>query len=181
MPSRTLTALILAATLVVLTVAPMSAQVASLASPTPSDVARPVTDGPQTSQESLLAYAECMRKNGVDMDDPVFDANGVFSGGLGKGAGSAIDLKSDRYQLASDTCVALLVSTTPELDPAQQAELVERQLAYAACMRAEGVEMPDPATVGGVDEAKLKIDKTDPAFIAADEACGEALGAPTGK
>lgn len=54
---------------------------------------------------------------------------------------------------------------------------MEWQLDYSACMREQGIDMPDP-TAGGAVQAidPSKIDMA--AFEAADTACVEELGAP---
>ena len=72
------------------------------------------TDGASTettvavdSQEAILAYAACMRENGVDMADPTFDADGNVTGG-GFGPDSGIDPQSTDFQAAQTACGDLI-------------------------------------------------------------------------
>ena len=165
-----------------LTVVPVGAQVATLQSPRSEPSASPPPDRDQLgAQDALLEYARCMRAEGIEMADPQFDANGTFSGGLGKDASSGVDAKSDGFQLANEACNLILVVTKPALDPELQAEQLERQLAYAGCMRSEGVEMADPGSSGGFGVGSAKLDKAAPEFGAANEVCSELLGGTTGK
>ena len=51
-------------------------QVASLDVDSTSEAATTETSTPADTQEARLAFAQCMRDNGVDMEDPTFDADG---------------------------------------------------------------------------------------------------------
>jgi hypothetical protein len=105
------------------------------------------------SQEALLAYAACMRENGVDMDDPTFDAEGNLSGG-GFGPGSGLDRSSDEFQTAQEACGDLIegVDFGPgggggggglDFDSIQNA-----MNDFTACLRDEGIAVDD-ITMGG--------------------------------
>ena len=59
------------------------------------------------TQDKILAYAACMRQNGVDMKDPTFDANGNMTGG-GLGANSGVDRRSTAFQTAQKACGSLI-------------------------------------------------------------------------
>ncbi len=58
------------------------------------------------TQEALLAYASCMRDNGIDMPDPTFDADGNPTGGGfgGGGNNSGIDPRSTEFRTAQTAC-----------------------------------------------------------------------------
>lgn len=61
------------------------------------------------TQDALLAYAKCMRDNGIDMPDPTFDANGnPTGGGFGGGANSKIDRRSAQFRTAQTACASHL-------------------------------------------------------------------------
>jgi hypothetical protein len=107
------------------------------------------------SQEALLAYAACMRENGIDMADPTFDADGNAQGGLGFGPDSGIDPRSDEFQTAQTACGDLIEGITFggrgqggqgggfDIDALQTASAD-----FTACLRDEGLEVDD-LTIGG--------------------------------
>ncbi len=102
----------------------------------------------QTRQKAFLAYAQCMRDNGVDMKDPTFDANGrpQFGNGSGGFLGGQANRNDPSFQKAQQACRSKLqgVQGNFSLDPAQQAALRKNLLAFAQCMRDNGVDMKDP-------------------------------------
>ncbi|MFD0746154.1 sensor histidine kinase [Phytohabitans flavus] len=74
-----------------------------------------------------------------------------------------------------------LVASLPVGSPTVPAEQMKQFRAYAACMRAHGIDMSDPdldgsMTVGGRLEHVTKAEMTaDPAYLRAQEACGQEL------
>jgi hypothetical protein len=52
-------------------------------------------------RDSLLQYAQCMRKNGYDMPDPTFSGQGTASGGP---FGSAVDQNDPAFKKANAAC-----------------------------------------------------------------------------
>jgi hypothetical protein len=157
-----------------------AAQVASIRTPGPEAGASHVPADELGPQEGMLAYAACMREHDIDMDDPRFDANGTFVGGLGKDSDADVDPKSEAYQAAQEACGSTLAALKPALDPALQAEEIESLLRFAACMRDHGLEFPDP----GFDGSKFagagsKLDKASPEYLAANEVCSEQLALRT--
>jgi len=130
-------------------------QVASLDS-VATEAATETSVDPADSQEALLAYASCMRENGVDMADPTFDADGnAQGGGLGIGRESGIDPRSDEFQAAQTACGDLIEGLTLggggrggqgggfDVDAVQTASAD-----FTACLRDEGLEVDD-LTIGG--------------------------------
>jgi hypothetical protein len=152
------------------------AQVATLGTPPPSPQAS-TTPAPELSAEdSLIAYAACMREHGIETDDPQFDVNGnlvskpAFKAALKSGEGD------EAFAAAQADCGDHLVAMKPALDPALQAEQTEAALRFAACMRDQGLDWPDPAADGSkFAGSDVKIDKKSPAFQAAFEVCGDEL------
>lgn len=127
------------------------AEVASLgSSPTGNATGDSVAD--VDSQEAILAYAACMRENGVDMADPTFDAEGNMSGG-GFGPDSGLDPSSDEFQTAQTACGDLIEGVEfgrgggggggLDRDAIQTA-----MNDFTACLRDEGLEVDD-ITMGG--------------------------------
>ena len=153
-----------------------SAQIATLGSPSPEATKAPASPTPD-GQQSLLEWAACMRDNGVEMDDPRFGLDGELVGGLGKdGDGAKLDTKDETYALASATCADVLASFKEPLDAEQQAEQAEALLAWAACMREQGIEVPDPDPDGSFSSADWKLDLKDADYAAADETCRGLVG-----
>jgi len=139
-------------------------------------------------QEAALAFAECMRENGVEMADPQFDADGrgEFSIGIG-GPGGGDQPDRETLEAAMEACRGLM----PTLGGAGGRELTpedqDRILAFTECMREHGVDIADPQFGegggfirvgpgdGATDDGASAVDPNDPEFQAAQEACRELL------
>ena len=185
-----------AALLTLSLVAASSAQVASLADPTESPVPETETAATELEfadrEEALLAFAQCMRDNDIDMDDPVAGAagRGFFGGGPGAGPGSGgFDQRSEEFQSAQANCGSILEASRPDLDPAAVAERLEEDLAMAQCLRDQGYEdYPDPVVdadgrrqrFGGRDPQELGFDPRSEEFQLARAACADELGVEFG-
>lgn len=156
--------------------------IASLASPAANASASTGGSSIASSQQALLDYAQCMREQGVDMPDPRFGADGrpVF-GSLFAG----LDTSSPEYQAAYQSCSQYLQGVSFVSDPAQRAEQQARLLAFTQCMRADGIDIPDPqpnpaAGPGGGLFGGSDVDVTSPEYQAAYQACAPLLsGTPT--
>lgn len=167
-----------------------AAQVATLVGPdeTPQPETVPTVVEFEDQSDALLAYARCMRDNGVDMDDPQAGSGpglrGFFRAGP-DGPGDGLDRFSEEFQAAQQACGMYLEASRPELDPEAQAELLEQQLLLAQCIRDQGFEAyPDPAidADGGLQRlrgqafADTGIDRRSPEFQAAITTCRDELG-----
>ncbi len=115
-----------------------------------------------SGEGARLAFAECMRAHGVEMEDP--------KPGQGIDVGGANDPTTKKALAA---CNGKLGDSGQELSSEEDEELKEGALAFAQCMREEGIEMGDPKFPGPgkflLDIAGL--DTNSPAFKAAEEAC----------
>lgn len=123
--------------------------VASLGT-TPTNGSTADTVAPADTQEALLAFAACMRENGVDMEDPTFDADGNVAGG-GIGPDSGVDMRSDEARAAMDVCGDLVQNAQFGGGPGGGLDRDAIQTAmndYTACLRDEGVDVDD-ITMGG--------------------------------
>lgn len=107
-------------------------------------------------EEAMLAYAECMREEGIDMPDPEFVGEGGGSGGViaitadaddeGRRDGPGVDFDSEEFEAAQETCGPIMDEAIGdiEVDPERQAEMREQMLEYSQCMRDHGIDFPDP-------------------------------------
>ena len=151
--------------------------VASLTSPDTA-AASPSPDASTNPEDAMLDFAQCMRDNGVDMPDPQTGGGGVRIT-VGQ---NGIDPGSEAFQAAQEACQHFLddagFGTPRELSQEQLDQLV----AFAQCMRDNGIDMPDPAADGGMN-VQIRgqagsggagpggIDPQSEAFQAAMEAC----------
>jgi hypothetical protein len=126
----------------------------------------PVDEGEM--QDAMLEYTECMRDHGIDMPDPEFQEGGGVS--IGFEPGSGIDPESEEFKAAEEECQSILEEVRPDvqLSPEEQAEMQDRLVAMAECMRARGHDMPDPQVA---DDGGVRITRG-PAG-GGDEAAGE--------
>lgn len=143
-------------------------------------------------QDAMLEYAACMREHGVDMPDPKMSSDGgmsisVQAGTATAAGGDAND--ADEADKANEACGHIMddVMGEPEpMSPEEQAKFRDEQLAYAKCMRDNGVDMPDPEI--DFDGGKTKINMSSPSdggqridpnsetFKTASTACESKLG-----
>jgi hypothetical protein len=175
--------------------------VASLADASSADSsADSTTTTTITIQDAAVQYAQCMRDEGVDIPDPeVFssgDGGGVGgstrqeihvdsgSGATG-GIGPAVDPQSEEFKAADVKCKPIMDAAAGQIDidPAVIAEQREEMLAFAACMREQGIDFPDPTfddnggmTVGPGPNSASDSEHDSEAFQAANEACAEFMG-----
>lgn len=142
-------------------------------------------------EQAMLEFTQCMREQGIDMADPTTDENGNFqmmrpSGG---GEGGEFD-PADREAMraAREACSQYLEGIAQGFERPDMTEMQDLMLEYAACMRENGVDMPDPDFSDSADAAGQgpgarlgfnagDYDPNDPIFQAANEACQEVFGA----
>ncbi|HEX2086713.1 MAG TPA: hypothetical protein VHF89_13620 [Solirubrobacteraceae bacterium] len=132
----------------------------------------------ERAQQGALAFARCMRENGVDMPDPQVGENGLVKIGPGPGRDRGPDDPKTRRAL--DACQEHLEEGGEAPDDAVMAKHRDAFVAYARCMREQGVNVPDPGPEGGV---VFKVGDPDapnpesPAYKRADQVCHEHLAA----
>jgi hypothetical protein len=120
-------------------------------------------------REAAVEFAECMRRNGVDMPDP--------QGGRLTLRGQPGDEAT--LQRAQEACRKHMEGVQPpEMSEEQQREFRERALAHAECMREHGIDMPDP-TFGEGGGVRMRIegdvDPNSPAFQEAQRECADLM------
>jgi hypothetical protein len=128
--------------------------VASLGDGDGEEASTDTTLSEEEAQEALIDWAECMRSHGLDIPDPQLDEDGgvqiMVGGGPGGagdegedgGAGSAPDREA--FEAAAEEC-----GDPPrvggEFSEEDREEMQESALAFAECMRENGIEdFPDP-------------------------------------
>ena len=122
-------------------------------------------------QQAAVDFARCMRRQGVDMPDPQVDEQGRITMRIGPdqddGGGAAPDPK--KLQAAQKACGNLMGGGD---GPGQiDAKARDAMLAYARCMRGQGIDMPDPTGDGMVLRKGAGPDPTSAEFQQADKAC----------
>lgn len=166
-----------------------SAQVASLASPdeSPEPGSADLVLEFEDTNEAILAYAGCLRDNGIDVDDPQAGGVGmraIFGGGPGSD-GPTIDRRSEEFVTANEACSQFLEAVRPDLDPQAEQERLEEQLQLAQCIRDNGYDQfPDPVIgtdgrlqrIGGRESEELGIDRRSSEFQAVMGACRDEIG-----
>lgn len=121
-----------------------AAQVASLT--TDGATGATTTTVAVDSQQAWLDFAACMRENGVDMQDPTFDADGNVAGG-GIGPDSGIDMRDSATQTAMQACSDLIAAIGPgggNGGPQFDRTGIQDALnAFTGCLRDNGVQVDD--------------------------------------
>jgi hypothetical protein len=169
-----------------------------------------------SAEEQALAYAQCMRDNGVDFPDPTVDSEGnlSFEGAFGRSQEGGFDPGDTSFTDAQDACGDLMEGLVLGGGVAggnfDSTAMQDSMLAYTECLRSEGLDVGDitfdgPGLGGGEDQPTdvaptaqpsggpqggvfqgggdrtdmfaqlLGQDSTDPAWIAANEACSSTL------
>jgi hypothetical protein len=132
----------------------------------------------QSSDARNHAFAECMRKAGLDVEE---GTGGNLQMRIGGGISPA---KLDKIQRDCVRKTGGGPGSGKQPSKAEQAKFLDQALKFARCMRAHGVDMPDPQADGrgiriGGPGKRNGIDPKSPAFQAAQKACGRFM--PGGK
>ena len=153
--------------------------VASLDDSTQLDTVSTTAAPEGTREEALLAFTACLRDEGFDVEDPTVDSEGNLR--LARPAeAQEEDFDRDAYRAAREACDEYLENVTLGFRDEDRTEIEDQLLAFAACVRENGYDMPDPdfsgtPGQGGGGGPFGAIDRTDPAFQAASEACQDVL------
>ena len=95
-------------------------------------------------EDVFLMFAQCLRDEGLDVSDPDF-SSGRGPGGILRD----IDRQDPEVRAAMEVCRPLIQNSRPELTSEEQAERQDAQLAFAACLRDQGLDVADPDFSGG--------------------------------
>jgi hypothetical protein len=128
---------------------------------------------PPALQQARVKAAVCVRAQGIDIPDPTATRAGVLAivSALAK-------YPSGKVQAAEQACAPEIRKAFPNvaaLSPAQRAQRVRAATVFAQCMRAHGVNFPDPSGAvgnpGGFLAALQAMPTNSPAFKAATPVC----------
>lgn len=153
------------------------------------DIPTTVAAAEMTEEEALLAFTQCLRDQGVDIEDPTVDSDGNLrlsrpnNAGQGQGQGGSED-----FRAAREACSGLLEGVTLGFQDVDLTAIEDQLLEFAVCMRDNGYEqMPDPDLTGAIGGGGQgggpfgQLDRDDPDFQAAAEECQDVLaGIPRG-
>lgn len=122
------------------------------------------SEGEPSEEDQLLAFAQCMRDNGIDMPDPVGDQGlmAAMQSVVGEYGREEI---SDAFEACEEFAPTEVQERPDEMDP-------EQQLALAECLREQGIDVPDNLFEGGLPEG---IERED--LMAAMDECRDVLDA----
>ena len=125
-------------------------------------------------EEAVLAFTQCLREEGIEVDDPEFDGEGGFALDLGggyrdPGGGGGYDY--EEVGEAMDACGHLMEGVTQQFDLPDDTELQDDLLGFAECMRSNGIDVPDPDFSSDGPGGFFELDPEDPEVEAALEAC----------
>ena len=125
-------------------------------------------------EDRFYLFAKCMRDKGINVPDP--EPGG---GPVRIGPDTGIDMGDPKFEEAQAACAKELGDLIPGAgDPAQRQEFQDKALAFAKCMRENGVDMPDP-TFGGNGRVEQRLEggvsPDDPKFQEAQKKCESLL------
>jgi hypothetical protein len=132
-------------------------------------------------EQAMLEFAECMRSHGIDVPDPTTDDNGnLVMRGPGRISPAARAAPDSKERAAQQECRKHLEGSFQQFSPEQRAEMQDRMVKFAECMRSKGIEMPDPdfSQAQGAGEFRQRIrsggvNVNDEKFREASDACRE--------
>ena len=156
------------------------AGVASLEGESVSEQAQDAAADSVSQEEAVMAFTVCLRDEGLDVEDPIVDDQGNLRPPRLR---DVADLDRDVSEAAFESCNEYLEDVTFGLESEDRTEREDELLAFAACVRENGYDMPDPdfstprspGSGGGGPFGGL--DREDPAFQAALAACSDVFGA----
>lgn len=125
------------------------------------------------NEAKMMAFTECLREQGIEVMDPVVDADG----NVGKPAFANGD-KAKAADAAWEACAHHLEGFTAEQERKDMSQVIDQYVALATCLRGKGYDVEDP-TAETLDEWELKdnINFDDPDDVADYEHCSaEAFG-----
>jgi hypothetical protein len=118
-------------------------------------------------EQARLDAAKCLRQHGVNVPDP-------GTGGQGGPPPGLRNTSPQVFQAARQACLKYIRQAFTPLSPADRTKFRDAFVKYAACMRANGVNIPDPQPGAGPGQGpgrRLFELRSQPNFRAADAKC----------
>jgi uncharacterized protein YceK len=125
------------------------------------------TSADNKQDASRVKLQQCLSKQGVDLPGP-------GAGTAGGGGARPTDADRQKLQTAMQgPCKALRAAAFGTITDAQRQQFQDAFTKYAACMRQQGVNLPDPTpgSGGGPPAGGNRLDQSDPKVKAAIAAC----------
>jgi hypothetical protein len=131
----------------------------------------------QDLKKAALEFAKCMRQHDIDMPDPQFSGSGGEVAVQQQGP-TGVRPDDPKFKAAQEACKKYMPKGGQPARPNPQQQ--QQALKFARCMRAHGIDMPDPQPGGGglVMRGGGSGGRTgngpgpdDPKFKAAQQAC----------
>jgi hypothetical protein len=125
---------------------------------------------------NAVKFSQCMREHGIsDFPDP--DSQGRMQ--INVTPGSDLDPNKPQFKAAQKACAKYQERAGGHFDKAQQQRMQQAALNYARCMRAHGVNFPDPQFSGGkVTMGGPGLNPNDPNFRSANQTCQKLMPGP---
>ena len=126
---------------------------------------RPRQTASTTSQDAArVKFTQCMRDNGVDIPD-----------NPGQGGGGRPNIDRTKLQAAAKACQKYQQAAVGTISDAQRQEFQDAFAKFSACMRQNGVDVPDPGSGSGPPAGGGRLDQSDPKVQAAMKVCQDKL------
>ncbi|MFC9651847.1 MULTISPECIES: hypothetical protein [unclassified Streptomyces] len=119
--------------------------------------------GQSTSDDKRAKANDCLRKKGARVTDPKDGQGGQIDPG---------SMSEDEFAQAMKDCEV----GGGQADAGMEQEMKDKMLAYAECMRKEGLDFPDPEFEGGRAKVGQIPEGDKAAFAAADKVCAAKTG-----
>lgn len=93
-------------------------------------------------EDAQLKFAQCLREEGIDADTPSGGGLRIQSGPSENGRPP----NQEKFRKAEEKCRPILEKAggPPELSEEDREEFQDQALAFARCMRRQGIDFPDP-------------------------------------
>ncbi|WP_157245975.1 hypothetical protein [Nonomuraea typhae] len=148
--------------------APSAAPVSGAKTPAVSaSSGAPSASSTSRTEDTLGEWMTCMRQNGVPVEDPR-DSGRLSAADTG--------VSQQTLEKAQEACRQYVQPATGDRPNANDPSVMDKYLAFATCMRDNGVDMPDPkAGPNGEIEMKPKTATDSPQYTQAHHACQSKL------
>jgi hypothetical protein len=138
---------------------------------------RTIADPTASDDQAIIAFVHCIRHQGISMPDPMHRPGHTgLSLELPTGASA-----SAAFRTAQQSCQHLLANTPmgQKMAFANSPALLDFNLQLAHCLRAHGIDAPDPTPEHPDPEGIGRAARATPAFQSADRSCRQQIPMPT--